>query len=212
MNQALKNQVWQIAEVFRGTKAAANINDIVFIIQKDIFKQLVKEEYQQQNFLKSIDFQWQSTAPDNSVEYVQGSFKIDKDKLANDSLLTSILLTHLNYNDGRSIFFNNMQSFDLNSEATEKEFEFIGGIRYFRDGYVSPVTLAEQHIENYFSVARLLQMKVWWDEIPHTSTPKLAAVYQWTADTTNAAIAGQTTFTVPPYTFEEITQEIASLS
>lgn len=214
MTETQKKELWQIAEIFRGTKGSGNINDIVLEIIKNNFKPLIKEEYQNTNFTNNIDFRWQSTAPDNSVEYVQGTIEIDRNKLANNIIPFTPFtdFNRIDYGDGRIIFINLIPIFDIDQESPVQKFEGFGGIRYFKDGYISPLTLAEQHIENYFSVARLLQMKVWWDEIPHTSTPKLAAVYQWTADTTNSAIGGQTTFTPPPYTFDEITQEIASLS
>lgn len=238
MTETQKKELWQLAEVFRGTKASGNINDIARRIITEKIKPLIKEQYQNTNFLKNLDFSWQSTAPDGSVEYVQGTFEVDKSvlnflrvptedsyithpdgtqildesKLVETEMLDSAYLqlpTAIDYNDGRSIFLDVKDSF--NSLNDSKKFESFGGIRYFKDGNIPPIEQAEQHIENYYSVARLLQMKVWWDAIPHENTPKLAAVYQWTADVTNAAIAGQTAFTPPPFTFEEITQEIASL-
>lgn len=238
MTETQKKELWQLAEVFRGTKASGNINDIVRRIIIDKLKPLVKEQYQNTNFIKNLDFNWQSTAQDDSVEYIQGTFEIDKSKLnflrvpTEDSYITHSdgtqildesklvetelldsaylqLPTVIDYNDGRSIFLDIKDFFGLSGDS--KKFESFGGIRYFKDGNIPPIEQAEQHIENYYSVARLLQMKVWWDAIPHESTPKLAAVYQWTADVTTAAIAGQTTFTQPPFTFDDITQEIASL-
>jgi hypothetical protein len=75
----------------------------------------------------------------------------------------------------------------------------------------SPLDLAEVHISRYFSVARLLQMKVWWDTFNHEDTPKLAAVYLWTNNVTVSAAGGQTEFTAPPHTFEELIAEAVAL-
>jgi len=211
MTEIQKKELWQTAEIFRGTKASGNINDIARVVCKEQLKDSIKPEYQNTEFIKNVKADWQSSAPDDSVEYVTGKFEIDRDKLVvSDYFGLNLPYSFIDYNDGRSIFINIIPR-PLDSE-TVVNFDIFGGIRYFRDGNANSITLAEQYIENYFSVARLLQMKVWWDEIPHVNTPKLAAVYQWTADTTNAAIAGQISFTVPPYTFEEITQEIVSLS
>jgi hypothetical protein len=75
----------------------------------------------------------------------------------------------------------------------------------------SPLDLAEAHVGRYFSVARLLQMKVWWDTFSHESTPKLAAVYQWTNGVTVAAAQGETEFPAPPHNFEELIAEAIAL-
>jgi hypothetical protein len=217
MTETQKKELWQIAEVFRGTKGSGNINDIARVILKEQLKDKIKPEYQNTEFVKNINFKWQSTAPDNSVEYVDGSFQIEKEALLESENLMSISMdlrknSYITYGDGRSIFLDT-NSFPFAVDSTTSIIcESRGGIRYFRDGALNPLQLVEQHIENYFSVARLLQMKVWWDAIPHENTPKLAAVYQWTGDSTNAAIGGATTFSEPPFTFEEIAQEIASLS
>jgi hypothetical protein len=74
-----------------------------------------------------------------------------------------------------------------------------------------PLIEGEAWIAKHFSTARLLQMKVWWDELPRESTPKLAAVYQWTNGITLAAAGGATTFTAPPHTFEELVAECVAL-
>ena len=52
MNETLKTQIWQIAEVFRGSKNSTSLNDIDRLAQKDLFKSLVKEEFQNEHFLK----------------------------------------------------------------------------------------------------------------------------------------------------------------
>lgn len=85
-----------------------------------------------------------------------------------------------------------------------------GGTVSARDPEVnaSAVDLAEQHIGSFFSTARLLQMKVWWDAFPHEATPKLVAVYQWADAVTRAAVGGTTGFGAPPYSFAEVAQEV----
>jgi len=72
---------------------------------------------------------------------------------------------------------------------------------------VDPIAAAEQFIESHFSTARLLQMKVWWDAIPHDVTPKLAATFGWSDSVTRSAVGGNTTFENPPYGFAEIATE-----
>ena len=72
---------------------------------------------------------------------------------------------------------------------------------------LNPLDLAETHIASHFSTARLLQMKVWWDTLPHEETPKLAAVFAWTTGVTVQAAQGQTNFAAPPYTFDELLVE-----
>lgn len=74
-----------------------------------------------------------------------------------------------------------------------------------------PLDLVEAHIDKFFSTARLLQMKVWWDTFDHALTPKLEATYQWTDSVTRAAIAGSTEFANPPHSFQEIAAEFLSL-
>lgn len=66
---------------------------------------------------------------------------------------------------------------------------------------------AEAHIAAQFSTPRLLQMKVWLDTFSAEDTPKLRAVYDWTSAITIQAAQGQTTFSNPPHTFEELVQE-----
>jgi hypothetical protein len=211
MNETQKNQIWQIAEVFRGSKSSASLNDIIRLTQKDLFKDLVQEEFQNESFVKSVKFEWHCTAQDDSVEYINGKIVIDKDKLKDERDLFMIRPSFIDYGDGRSFFVDVRPDF-LSEEATEAELECYGGIRYFRDGTVDPFKKAEDFIENFYSTARLLQMKVWWDTFPHETTPKLAAVYQWSEGVVKTAIAGQTTFEQPPFTFAEITEEIASLA
>jgi hypothetical protein len=73
------------------------------------------------------------------------------------------------------------------------------------------VMLAEQYIHRFFSVAKLLQLKVWWDTFPHEETPKLVDTYQWVDGVTRAALSGSQDFAPPPHKFAEIAVEITSL-
>jgi hypothetical protein len=75
-----------------------------------------------------------------------------------------------------------------------------------------PLAEAEKWIAKNFTIARLLQMKVWWDELPHENTPKLSAVYQWTNSVTGAAFGGVTNFDPPPHTFQELVAECVALT
>jgi hypothetical protein len=72
---------------------------------------------------------------------------------------------------------------------------------------VNPLALAEAHVASFFSTARLLQMKVWWDTFPVEDIPKLAAVFNWTGGITIQAAQGNTNFAAPPHTFEELLAE-----
>lgn len=211
MNETLKTQIWQIAEVFRGSKNSTSLNDIVRLAQKDLFQSLVKEEFQNENFLKSIKFEWHCTAQDESVEYVTGKIVIDKEKAAGNDFFIRHDLSNIDYKDGRSVFIN-VRPTPASEESAEVEFECYGGIRYFRDGATDPFVVAERFIENSYSTARLLQMKVWWDTFPHETTPKLAAVYQWSDGVVKTAISGSTEFAEPPFLFNEIVEEIATLA
>jgi len=74
-----------------------------------------------------------------------------------------------------------------------------------------PLVEGEAWIAKYFSTARLLQMKVWWDAFPHEDTPKLAAAYEWANGITVAAAGGATTFAASPHTFEELVAECVAL-
>lgn len=71
----------------------------------------------------------------------------------------------------------------------------------------NPLALAETHVASFFSTARLLQMKVWWDTFPVEDVPKLAAVFNWTGGITIQAAQGNTNFAAPPHTFEELLAE-----
>jgi hypothetical protein len=71
----------------------------------------------------------------------------------------------------------------------------------------SPLDLAEAHIASHFTTARLLQMKVWWDTFPIEGVPKLAAVFDWTTGITVQAAQGNTDFSEPPHTFDELLVE-----
>lgn len=73
------------------------------------------------------------------------------------------------------------------------------------------IAAGEDHISSYFSTARLLQMKVWWDTLSHENTPKLQAVYNWANAVTIQAAQGSTDFQESPHTFEELVQEILPL-
>lgn len=72
---------------------------------------------------------------------------------------------------------------------------------------VNPLDAAEAHIAAFFSTPRLLQMKVWWDTFPPEDVPKLAAVFDWTTGITVQAAQGNTDFTAPPHTFDELLVE-----
>lgn len=71
----------------------------------------------------------------------------------------------------------------------------------------SPLALAEAHIASFFTTARLLQMKDWRDTFPEEDAPMLEAVYDWINGITIQAAQGQTNFTAPPHTFEELIAE-----
>jgi hypothetical protein len=73
------------------------------------------------------------------------------------------------------------------------------------------LNLAESHIASYFTTARLLQMKVWWDLLPRDQTPILNAVYNWISDVTIQAVEGKKVFDNPPNTFDEVIKEIIPL-
>jgi hypothetical protein len=89
--------------------------------------------------------------------------------------------------------------------SVEREvFEDADGSRYLaKDALLE----GERWIADFFSTARLLQMKVWLDELPSEDTPKLRDVYNWTGDVTAAAAAGQTSFPAPPHLFSEVVEE-----
>jgi hypothetical protein len=72
---------------------------------------------------------------------------------------------------------------------------------------VTSIEAAEQWIAYYFSVARLLQMKVWLD-IVGNAAPKLNACFAWTGVVTATAAAGVSVFNPPPHTFEEVVAEV----
>lgn len=72
---------------------------------------------------------------------------------------------------------------------------------------VNALTAGEAWVAQFFSVIRLLQMKVWWDTFPHGDVPKLSSVYDWTNAITIQAAQGNTTFAQPPHTFEELVAE-----
>lgn len=89
---------------------------------------------------------------------------------------------------------------------TEEREVFVGddgGLYIAKD----PLTEAERWIAKHFSTARLLQMKVWWDDLPHEDTPKLADVFNWTANITAMAAGGSTDFAPPPHDFSALVQE-----
>jgi hypothetical protein len=73
---------------------------------------------------------------------------------------------------------------------------------------------AELFINNFYSPTRLLQMKTWWDEIPHQMTPKLSATYVWIENVTKFAITSENLDQTnlqnfqPPFTFVDVSQEI----
>jgi len=76
---------------------------------------------------------------------------------------------------------------------------------------IDPIEFAEAHIEKFFSTAKLLQMKVWLDLIPHESTPKLMSVFEWSATVTSLALSGSTELPVAPVIFLDVAQECIPL-
>jgi len=70
-----------------------------------------------------------------------------------------------------------------------------------------PLIEGEAWIAKHFSTPRLLQMKVWFDTFAAEDTPKLRAVYDWTSGITIQAAQGQTNFSQPPHSFEELVAE-----
>jgi len=75
----------------------------------------------------------------------------------------------------------------------------------------TPLQLAEQWVANSFSSYQLLQMKDWWDNIPHENVPKLSAVYSWIRNITQLAALNTTEFPNTPHPFEEIIGEVLPL-
>ena len=72
---------------------------------------------------------------------------------------------------------------------------------------VNPLDAAEAHIASHFTTARLLQMKDWRDTFHEDDAPMLEAVYDWLNGITIQAAQGQTNFSAPPHTFEELVTE-----
>ena len=72
---------------------------------------------------------------------------------------------------------------------------------------VNPLDAAEAHIASHFTTARLLQMKDWRDTFPPEDAPMLEAVYDWLNGITIQAAQGNTNFSAPPRTFEELLAE-----
>lgn len=78
---------------------------------------------------------------------------------------------------------------------------------------IDPYDEAEKYIDSFFSTAKLLQLKVWYDSIPHDLTPKLISIVQWQTEITRKANAGQITFTdIPQYNFDEVANECLSVT
>lgn len=97
---------------------------------------------------------------------------------------------------------------EVTDEMVEAE---IANVRASLVPAADPISLAEQHIEAFFSTARLLQCKVWLDATSREATPKLNSLFLWTATVTGSAVAGATTFSEPPVTFLEVAQECVPL-
>lgn len=76
---------------------------------------------------------------------------------------------------------------------------------------IDPLAAAEAHIAEHFSTARLLQLKLWWDEMSHNEAPKLMATYEWIDAITVSAAGGATVFPAPPHTFEELVVECVAM-
>lgn len=76
----------------------------------------------------------------------------------------------------------------------------------------TPLQKAEDWVSNSFSVYQLLQMKDWWDTIPHEDLSKLSATYNWIRTITKLAANNKTEFPEAPYSFEEILTETLPLS
>jgi hypothetical protein len=97
---------------------------------------------------------------------------------------------------------------DAYSEEREVFIDDDGGRHLAKD----PLLAVEKWISKHFSPVRLLQMKVWLDELPAEDTPKLRSAYAWTgAIIESAAAQGETNFPPPPYSFEELVAEAMSL-
>ena len=109
--------------------------------------------------------------------------------------------------DGAEPVANNPLPEGAYSEEREVFSDADGGRHLAKD----PLTEAESWIARHFSTARLLQLKLWWDELPHEGAPKLAAAYNWINAITVAAAGGATNFDAPPHTFEELVAECVTL-
>ena len=81
----------------------------------------------------------------------------------------------------------------------------------FIEPKLNNLDLAESWISNFFSPLKLLQMKSWWDTLPHESTPKLVSSYDWLNQVVLSATNGSLDFNSPPYIFEEILSECINI-
>lgn len=70
------------------------------------------------------------------------------------------------------------------------------------------LALAERHIDATFSPSQLIQLKNWYDVIPHENAPKLMATYQWTAEVAGTAAQLSVNFPPAPHSFVEIASEV----
>ena len=108
---------------------------------------------------------------------------------------------------------------DFKPEATQQQkaaaeaimAEYLANPSAWEAANENPLDLAEAHIKEFFSTARLLQIKVWMDAIPREATPKLNTTLQWEDGVTRQAITGDTNFSSAPFTFQEIAQECLSV-
>lgn len=84
------------------------------------------------------------------------------------------------------------------------------------DGELQPapidyVSLARQHVAQFFPPDLLIQCMFWYGAIPHDATPKLSSLVAWTVGVTVAASQGSSNFQQPPVTFAEVMAECIPL-
>ena len=75
----------------------------------------------------------------------------------------------------------------------------------------TPYVTAQAFITQYYSSSWLLMCFMWWNSIPHASTPKLASLFGWIMAISTMTTHGMFSYPPPPVAFPELAAECIPL-
>ncbi len=124
--------------------------------------------------------------------------------------------TVINIIEAESVWSSNGSDTFIASDEAGIGWELINGVLIAPPPEVvmspTPVKFIEDHIVKYYTPMQQTMMKIWWDALPHESTPKLSSIYAWLMELTILAASEQfNNFSAPPFSIDEVYTECTNI-